>query len=374
MRKIQAITLLLVLGILASCGGKLNSKAQKQAELEKLKQQSADLQAKIKTLEDELRDTTNANIKLVEVDTLSTQKFKHYLEIQGKIDADENVTISAKTPGAITQINVNEGDQVSKGQVLAVVDNQVIRQSIEEVKSQLDFAKNIYEKQKALWDKKIGSEVQYLTAKNNKESLEKKMATLNDQLDMSYIKSPINGVVDEVAAKIGQNAAPGVPAFRVVNLSKLMVKAEVPENFSGKVRTGDQAVIFIPDLKKEMDTKLSYVSKVVNVMSRTFTAETKLESNPMFKPNMVAVLKIVDYKADSAFVVPINVVQKSGGSAFIMVATNSGGKLIAHRKDVTVGQTYNGQAEIVSGLAAGDQIITVGFQDMNEGDQISLAK
>jgi len=223
MKSIKILLMALIIGIMAGCGGNgsTGTKAQKQAELEKLKKESADLQVKIAKLESEVQDTTNQNIKLVTVDTLSATPFTHYLEIQGRIDADQNVTLSARVPGAVTAINVAEGDHVKKGQVLAEIDNQVTKESIEEVKNQQAFATEIYNKQKELWDKKIGSEVQYLTAKNNKESLDKKLVTLNDQLDMSKIRSPIDGVVDEVMARIGQNAAPGVPAFRIVNLNNL---------------------------------------------------------------------------------------------------------------------------------------------------------
>ena len=371
MKSIRSITILLVISVLAGCTPTSN-RAKQEKELSDLKKQAGEIQIKIKTLEDQLKDTTKENVKLVLFDTVAIAKFKHYLEIQGKVDADQNVTISAQMPGTITAIKATTGEHVRKGQVLATLDNGVGVAGLDELKNQLQFATTIYEKQKALWEKKIGSEVQYLQAKNNKEALEKKLATTNEQLDMSTIKSPIDGTVDEIYARIGQPAAPGAPAFRVVNYNNLKVKADVPESYTANVIPGNDAIIYIPDLKREIPTKLAYSGMVINPQTRTFTAEAKLDPKPEYRPNMVALLKIVDYKADKAIVVPLNIVQRSGNGNYVMVAEQKDGKLVAHRVNVEVGGIYAGQAEIKSGLSVGDKIITTGFQDLNEGDLLKV--
>ena len=356
------------ISILASCGG-----PDKQAQLEKLKKQRTEINDQIITLETELAadgNKENRKIRSVLINTLDYQPFLHYIEVQGKVDGDENVSISAKMGGAVSKILVKEGDNVTTGQVLAELDNQVILQGTEELKTALNFATTMYEKQKSLWDQKIGTEVQYLSAKNNKESMEKKLATMQEQLEMMQLKSPISGTVDGIDIKIGQTIIPGMSAVRVVNLSNLKVKAEVAEAYSSKVKKGNDALIYFPDMKKEIRSVIGYSAKVINNTTRTFTVESPLENSSEYHINMIAVLSIVDYKNDSGMVVPLNVIQNAGGSIYVYVAVNEGGKTIARKKEVSVGLIYNGNAEIKSGLIQGDKLIVTGFQDLNDGELI----
>lgn len=357
--------------ILASCGS-----SDKQVELDKLKKQRTEIDARIKALETELAATggtkENKKTRSVLISSLNYQPFQHYIEVQGKVDGDENVIISAKMGGAVSKILVKEGDNVTIGQVLAELDNQVALQGLEELKTALNFASTMYDKQKSLWDQKIGTEVQYLSAKNNKESLEKKLATLQEQLEMMQLKSPINGTVDGIDIKIGQTIMPGMPAIRVVNLSNLKVKAEVAEAYSSKVKKGNEVFIYFPDMKKEVRSVIGYSAKVINNTTRTFMVESPLENSTEYHPNMIAILKIVDYKQDSSIVVPLNVIQNVGGSVYVYVAVTEGGKTVARKKEVSVGQIYNGNAEIISGLIKGDKLIVTGFQDLNDGELIKF--
>jgi RND family efflux transporter MFP subunit len=359
------------ISILASCGS-----SDKQAQLDKLKKQRTEIDAEIKTLETELAaesgNKENKKTRSVLISALDFQPFQHYIEVQGKVDGDENVIVSAKMGGAVSKILVKEGDNVTTGQVLAELDNQVILQGMEELKTALNFATTMYEKQKSLWDQKIGTEVQYLSAKNNKESLEKKLATFQEQLEMMQLKSPINGTVDGIDIKIGQTIMPGMPAIRVVNLSNLKVKAEVAEAYSSKVKKGNDVLIYFPDMKKEIRSVIGYSAKVINNTTRTFMVESPLENSLEYNPNMIAVLKIADYKQDSSIVIPLNIIQNVGGSVYVYVAVNEGGKTISRKKEVVVGQIYNGNAEIKSGLTKGDKLIVTGFQDLNDGELIKF--
>ncbi|MEW6701340.1 MAG: efflux RND transporter periplasmic adaptor subunit [Bacteroidota bacterium] len=359
------------IGILASCGS-----SDKQAQLDKLKKQRTEIDAEIKTLETELAaesgNKENKKTRSVLISALDFQPFQHYIEVQGKVDGNENVIVSAKMGGAVSKILVKEGDNVTTGQVLAELDNQVILQGMEELKTALNFATTMYEKQKSLWDQKIGTEVQYLSAKNNKESLEKKLATFQEQLEMMQLKSPINGTVDGIDIKIGQTIMPGMPAIRVVNLSNLKVKAEVAEAYSSKVKKGNDVLIYFPDMKKEIRSVIGYSAKVINNTTRTFMVESPLENSLEYNPNMIAVLKIADYKQDSSIVIPLNIIQNVGGSVYVYVAVNEGGKTISRKKEVVVGQIYNGNAEIKSGLTKGDKLIVTGFQDLNDGELIKF--
>ncbi len=364
---------LLVIGLLSSCGS-----GDKKEKLEKLKQQSAELLAEISQLEKEIAlsgDSASSTIKVkdVAVIKIAYEPFKHFIAIQGRVEGDENVTLSAKTAGVVNRILVNEGDEVREGQTLAELDNAVFQQSLEEVNTALAFATDVYEKQKNLWDQKIGSEIQFLSAKNNKEGLEKKRATLKEQLELSKIKAPINGVIDAVDIKIGQSLMPGMPAIRVVNLNTLKVKAEISETYASKIKKGNDVVIFFPDLEKEITSKIFYTSKVINNITRTFSAEANLdEQNPDYRPNMVVVLKVIDYQKDSSIVIPLNYIQQTGTSSYVYVASTQNGKKMATKREIKVGQIYNGKAEITEGLNLNDQLITVGYLDLAESMLINF--
>jgi membrane fusion protein, multidrug efflux system len=313
-------------------------------------------------------------LKYVSTSEIKLQEFKHYLEVQGRVDGDDNVSVSPKGVGVITQIFVNNGDHVRKGQILAQLDDAVLQNGLKELKSGLEFATDLYEKQKSLWDKKIGSEVQYLTAKNNKESLENKMATLKDQIDMMKVKSPIDGDVEDVPVKVGQSLAPGMTAFRVINFSHVKIVAEVAEAYSAKIKTGDDVIISIPDLNKEIKAKITFSSKYINPVNRTFIVEVKLNPKDIdARANLIAVIKINDYQVKSAIVIPVNYIQKSMEGQFVVLANeNQPSKLTAHRQKIISGMIYNGMAEIKSGLKEGDKIISAGYLDLNEGQAITI--
>ncbi len=358
-----------------SCGK--STLEQKKAELEKLKTELGATKDKMAKVEDEIAklDTTKKEdkSKLIGVTEMAPQYFTHYIEIQGKVQGDEDVNLSSESMGNITAVLVKAGDHVTTGQVLATLDDKMVKQGMAEVQSQLDLAKDLYNKQKNLWDQKIGSEVQYLTAKTNKESLEKRMGTMQQQYDMTRIKSPINGTVDNVGIKIGQSVAPGMPCFRVVNLELLKVQGEVAESYISKVNNGDSVKIFFPDLNKEISTKVNYAGKAISSLNRTFNVEVRLDSKTgEFHPNMIAILKIADYANNNTFVVPVGAVMKGMDGEYVFVASNVNGKTVSKRKAITLGMVYNGNAEIKSGLDKGDKVVTTGYQNLVEGDEIKL--
>lgn len=358
--------------LLAACSQPDTSLEGKKKQLDELKKQLSTIQTQIYTLEKEISTeggtAETGKVKDVGVLQLTPQVFQHYIEVQGRVEGDENISVSSKMAGVISQIFVHEGEEVKEGQLLAELDNQVLTQGVEELKTQLAFATNLFQKQKSLWDQKIGTEVQFLSAKNNKEALEMKLATLNEQIEMSKIKSPINGMVDAIDIKTGQAFMPGMPGIRVVNFSNLKVKAEIPENYLPKVKMGNDAIIFFPDLNKEIPSKISYSAKVINNITRTFTANATLSTNTQeYHPNMIAVLRIIDYKNDSAIVIPVNLIQRTENTQYVYIAVDENGKTTALKKEVTVGQIYNGNAEIISGLAANDKLITQAYLDVTDG-------
>ncbi|MCA6378666.1 MAG: efflux RND transporter periplasmic adaptor subunit [Cytophagales bacterium] len=368
----KLLALLVIAIVVAACNG---SSKDKETQLKDLKAQQAALATQISELEKGVDTKAPASgtrrSKEVGVIELTPRPFDHYIKTQGAIEAVDNILVSAKTMGVITQVFVREGDVVSKGQTLAQIDNSLTMRGMEEVKSGLDLATTIYNRQKNLWDQKIGTEVQYLQAKNNKESLERRLATMKEQLDMALIKSPISGSVDAVDVKIGQNAAPGAPAFRVVSSDRLKFIANVSEAYVTDVKKGNKVQIAFSDLNKSVGGQVTFVGKAINQLSRTFPVEIALTSNSDFRPNMSGELKLIFHSEPAAIVVPVNVVQDINGQKVVYTAETVDGKLVAKKNIVTVIGVYGNLAH-VNTLKKGDKVITVGYQGLNEGELIKI--
>lgn len=369
--KIQGILIPIIASsfLLASCGAnKTESVADLKSKQAELKTELAEISAKISKLEGD----SGKKFVLVEAAPISTSIFKTYINVQGRVDAEESVSLSSEMPGTITKINVKAGDEVSRGQVLAETDARALQQSISDLETNMELVNQLYNKQKALWDQKIGTEVQFLQAKTQKESMEKKMATLQEQVRMTKIISPINGTVDAVDIKLGQLTAPGMPAIRVINFNNLKVKADLAESYTAKVHKGDEVIVKFPDSNDSLTTKVSYSSRAISSLNRTFGVEILLDNKKEFHPNQIAIISINDYKSDKPVQsIPLNYVQKDvKGAYFILVAENN----IAVKRFVTLGKEYNGVAEIKSGLSETDLVITSGYDGLNEGDALQIKK
>ncbi|HEV7347468.1 efflux RND transporter periplasmic adaptor subunit [Telluribacter sp.] len=363
--------------LFAACGGEKKEGVEaKREELAKLKTEQRELDKKIKSLEGDLAKLDPAKaaenrIKAVTVTPVANNTFRHYVEVQGTVDAKNNVLVTPQMGGALTAVYVKEGDYVKAGTVLARVDDSILRQSIEEVKSQLSLATTVYEKQKNLWDQKIGTEMQYLQAASNKESLEKRLSTLNTQLSQARVVSPLAGVVDKVNVKVGEMAAPGMGVARIVNLSNLKVVAKVADAYVASVKKGDDVIINFPDLNRKYNARVAFVSTTVDPLSRTFTIEANLPSSSDIKPNMLAQVQINDAVKKDALVIDQNLVQSTEKGQVVYVAATEGNRKVAKAKTVKTGLSYNGQVEIVEGLQTGDQLITLGYQEVADGQAIS---
>ncbi|MBL7829742.1 MAG: efflux RND transporter periplasmic adaptor subunit, partial [Saprospiraceae bacterium] len=320
-------------------------------------------------------DTTRSFKKiLVSTKTISPEKFKHTIDVQGHVTGDQLMNVSPQVPAVYSRIFVTKGALVTKGQILATLDDNVMRQGLEELKNGIEFAKTVYEKQKALWDQKIGSEIQYLTAKNNLESLNKKMTTMNQQLAMYKLRSPINGVVDDVFSKEGEMGSPGMPSIRVVNLKTLKVVANLAEVNIDKVKPGNRVEVTFPDLNKTIQSTVKTVGKVINELNRTFTVDIVLPTTPDYRPNMLCIVKILDYQKDNALAVPINSLGKVDNESFVYVVEDKDGVSRASKRKVELGLTSSDLVEIKGGLKGGEKIITVGYQDVNDGDAVEVAQ
>jgi len=361
--------------VLAACSAA--SPDEKEAKLEKLKGQQADIAKQIEQLEAEIAktnpDSAEVKVRMKDVAVLEVKavKFDHFVKTQGRVEAENNIAVTAKAPGVVSQVFVQEGQQVSKGQVLAQTDNSILVRSIEAQRTQLELATAVYDRQKNLWDQKIGTEVQFLQAKTNKESLEKTLASLEEQNDQTRIKSPISGTVDEVIAKIGEAVSPGQPAFRVVNVSDLKLTASVSEAYVTDIKKGDKVLVNIPELKEEFESRVTFVGKTIDPLSRTFNVEVKLTPKPSLRPNMTGIIRVVYHTEPAAITVPINIVQDLNNEKIVYVAEAKGKQTVARKKVVNVEGVFDGRAQ-VSGLSAGDKVITVGYQGLNDGDFVKI--
>lgn len=353
-----------ILALLAAC----SKSTDKKTELVELKKQRSELDNKIATLEAQLGSKDTAAAKEISITTLEFQTFTNYVEIQGKVDAEQNVLANPEAQGIVTAVYASIGQRVGKGQVLAQIDDNVLRQSMAQLQSQLDLATTLYNRQKNLWDQKIGTEVQFLSAKTQKEGLEKQMSVLLSQRAMYKIKSPISGTIEQMDLKIGQAVAPGINAIRVVNGNDLRAKALVAESYLGKVGQGDQVKVIFPDLSDSLTTRVTFASKVIDPASRSFSVEVKLPSNPKYRANMIAILKVNDYQNNKAIVVPVSVIQKGESSSYVFLDEN--GK--AKRVNIQTGRTIDGKTEVLSGLKPGDRLIVTGVESLNEGDSVKI--
>lgn len=364
----RAVYLLITSAILASCGGGEGG-GNKQEQLAKLKKDRMELDVKIRTLETEVGKTGPQKATPVGVMALQPQPFSSFIEVQSQITGDENVVASSQAPGIVTRILVKEGQHVSKGQTLAMLDASTLDQQINSLEPNIALTKSLYEKQQKLWAQNIGTEIQLLQAKTNYESILKQRTVLSAQRDMYRIKAPISGIVDAVNIKEGDMAAPGSPmGIRVVDREKLKAEASLGENYLGKVKQGDPVTLVLPDLNETIKTKLTYVSQAVDPISRSFKVEVRLAGNRKLHPNMSSQMKIANYEVSSALVVPVSVIQKTADGDMLYIVEANKAKAVV----VQTGRTAGGMIEILGGLNAGAQVITSGYEDLDNGEPVAI--
>lgn len=361
----------LTLVLLAACGSK-----DPNQELNDLKSQRIQIDSRIAELEKQLGLNPNeVKSKKIQTSDVIATSFQHYVEIQGTVDAKNNVVVAPSIPGIVTKIFVNVGDAVSVGQLLAETDNSAYQAQIAAIRPQLEMAQDVYERQRRLWEQKIGSEIQLIQAQTQMEALKKQIAAVEAQIELTKVKSPIAGVIDHIGAKVGQfaTAQNPDPSFRVINLTSLKMKTEIAESYANKVSKGNKVKIFFPDANQELEAAISFTAKFISPLTRTFTAEIELPSGASFlRPNMIGVVKIIDYENPNALTVPINIVQNENNQQFVFVAVQENGQLIAKKRMVTVGNVYNGNAEVTGGLTQGEKVITTGYSDLQDGMAVEL--
>jgi RND family efflux transporter MFP subunit len=372
---------LITIFLLGACGQGGSDAETKKKELEAARKEYAGLKEKIVKLEGELAELdpeyakeTNKAI-LVSTFTLNAAPFDHKIEVRGSVASRKNVLMSAETPGTIQRVSVREGQRVSKGQVLVSLDASITRNTIAELKTNLELATSIFERQSKLWEQKIGTEVQYLQAKNNKESIERRLATANSQLDQAIIRAPFSGNVDEVMAREGELCTPGMPLLRITSQDDMYITADVSERFIGQFKAGDKVEVFFPAQDKALASTVASVSQVINAENRTFFVEVRLPKTEWtVKPNQVTILHLTDYSNKEALTVPTRLIQNDDNGQFIFKVEKEKEKHIAKKVHITSGATFNGRTELVSGIESGALLVDKGFRDLSEGVEVALTK
>jgi membrane fusion protein (multidrug efflux system) len=389
----HGLILLFLFTISFSCKNGNDSLDKKKAELEKLKTDKEGLDTKIATLQKDIDklDTSAAleqKPKLVALTTLQPGPFKHYLQLQGTVD-NRNVSFIAPTGqgGQIKAIYVKQGDHVKRGQLILKLDNEVAMQNVEAVKqqlggvkAQLELAKSLYDRQKNLWEQHIGTEVQLLQDKTNVEALQNQLNTIQAQVNVSQtqanqsnVYSDVNGVVNTVTAHVGDYFNGGsIGAYiEIVNDEDLKITVNVPENYAGQVNKGTPVEVDITDINKTFNGTISFLSQAIGVNSRGFNAEIKVPSDILLRPNEIAIVKILDYSDSSTIAIDVNTLQNDEQGKFVLVAAKEGNNMVARKRKVIVGKLSGDKIQITSGLQAGDQLITDGYQSLYDGQLIT---
>jgi membrane fusion protein, multidrug efflux system len=379
-----ALTVTAVL-VLAACGQGAKEKksvvTEKKVKLEKLKSDKTKLDAEIRKLEGEIAqldpESRSDRVKLVTVAPVTQQNFVHYIELQGKVDANNVVVVTPRgMPAQVRQIHVKRGDMVKKGQLLLKLDDAIMLQQVEALNTQLSYAKNIYNRQKNLWDQGIGTEVQLISAKNNVDALEKQIATLKENWRTSFVYAPIGGIADVVNIKEGEifsGMSANGPQIQIVNTSSMKVVTEVPENYQARVKKGSPLKISIPDAGiSDLNSTISVMGASITNTTRAFTTEARIPSLPGLKLNQVALVKIKDYDSPNAITVPLNIVQTDEKGKYVYVVAKEGNLMKARKKAVVIGENFGGVVEIKGNtLLPTDLVITEGYQTVYDGQTVT---
>jgi membrane fusion protein, multidrug efflux system len=367
---------------LSSCGAASKQDktdlAEKKIQLNKLKAQQDKLSSDIQVLENEiikLDPSMGLKPKLVNITTLSADNFTHYIDLQGKISTRNIYFVAPRGQGGqVKAVYVKEGDHVKKGQLILKLDDGVMLQNLRQLESQLVFAKDLYNRQKNLWDQKIGTEVQLITAKNNVDNLEKQISVMREQWNTSNVYSEVSGVVETMNVHVGEEF-PGLQgnSLSIVNPGNLKVTVDVPENYLTSVKKGTPVVIDVPDVNRHFKSSISLVSQLISNNSRAFTAEAQVPGLADLKPNQVALVRIQDYNASNVIVIPMTILQTDEGGKYVFVLAAENGKTVARKRNVTVGSVYGEKIEIKQGLQVGDKLISEGFQGLYDNQLITTA-
>ncbi len=373
---------MIILAILtAACtsGKQEKNLDEKIVQLEKERARLQEIKVNIAQLEKEIQemdpDAIKSNTVLISTFSVSPKPFEHKMEVRGAVQSRKNIQMSAQISGLIDRVYVKEGQQVKAGQLLASIDAEVLRNTIAELKTALELANTMFKKQADLWEQKVGTEVQYLQAKNSKESLERRLATAYSQLDMTQVKAPFAGTIDEVQAREGELASPGLHLVRITSPQDMYIQADISEKFIGKFRQGDPVEVYFPAQERTISSSVKAVGQVINNENRTFTIEVIMPAiDFIVKPNQITVLHLRDYYSKAAMAIPTRLIQRDSQGEFIFGVESKEDKMVAKKIAVVSGLSYKSSTEILSGLIGSEQLVDKGFRELADGVEVQVSE
>lgn len=370
----QFFILAVITALLAGCSAKpADEQALKTEQLQQYRKEFSDLKHKIEALERELAVTEKNDAVRVQVAELSPENFERFIEVTGRVEAEEDVHVSPESAGVIEEVLVKEGQRVSKGQTMAVLNTETLRRALDELKIQHELAVTTYTRQKNLWDQNIGSEMQLLQARTSMEALQKRIESTQAQVNLAVIKSPVSGTIEKVFQKKGEIGSPQIPFARVINSSSIRVYADVAESYLPVIKEGDRAIVFFPALGREVEAKVYRISGSIDANNRTFSIRLNL-NNPdgQIKPNLISTIRMRDYQSPAAIVVPNILIKEDFRGKYTFVAEEKEGRQVARKIYVSPGVSNNNRTEVIEGLSAGMKIITEGYVQVADGTPLLI--
>jgi RND family efflux transporter MFP subunit len=388
---------LLTTAIISSCStgakDKKGDTGDLKTQLEKLKKEKSKMDNEIRSIEEQIAkaDPKSAQVqKLVETDTIVAKDFLHYIELQGQIAANGLAYVAPTGQGGLVKaVYVQAGQRVSKGQVLVKLDDAIARQQLNAaqqqtgvLKARLTQAESLYERYQNLWKQGIGAEISVINSKADVDALQSQLkaaqaqvGAAQEQVNMTSVTAGMSGTIDQVNVRVGEFfsgiSADRKPQISIVNMSDLKVSVPVPDNYVARIKKGDKVEVVVPEIgKPAFPSIISVIGSSIDPTTRSFIAEAKLPSDPLLKPNQRAIMKILDYQSKNAIAVKVNVIQSDETGKYVYVIEKNGENMVARKKVVIPGETYSGYTEIKSGLGAGDQIITEGYQNVYDGQVV----
>lgn len=346
----------------------------KKTDLQKIKVAIAELEKEISALDPEFAKD-NRKATLVTTKNIEMRNFEHYVEVSGAVKSRKNVLISAENMGNVNQILVKEGTEVKSGQLIINLDTELYQRNLDQLETEYTLAKTMFEKQTNLWNQNIGTEVQYLQAKNRKESVERQIANIKTQISKSKVRAPFDGTIEDVLVKEGEMAQLGSPLVRIVNHRDMYIKADLSDSFIGKFNKGDRVIIYFPSMDKTIESKISSVGQIIDEMNRTFSIEALLPLTDFtMKSNLLAVVKLKDFEKQNAVVIPSKLIQRDNKGEFVYVADGNNDELVAKKIQIQRGVTYKNNTMISNGLSGNEILIDEGCRNVADGSKLKIVE
>jgi len=374
----KAIYIILAISLFAACNQEPKLEDLK-GELSTAQEEMGTLQIAIDSLEMKIAklDTNRVAepVKLVpvKVRAIARENFEHFVKVSGLVSSKQDVMLSAEGNGRVISIDAKEGERVRAGQVIIRLENDIITSQLAEVKAGYKLAKTTFERRARLWKDSIGSEIEYLNAETNFISSKDRLAQAQAQLENSMIIAPVSGVVDNIKVNKGEFVGMGTPVVRIVDLDNLEIETDLSENYLRAIKKGDRVRVDIPALGLNQEEKIIFTSQYIKPENRSFTVKVALDNqNELIKPNLLAELTFRDYYNDSAYVVPAIAVKKDLKGNYVYTVVSDANGNVVKKRYITTGYSFSDKSEITSGLTKGEQVIVAGFNEVSEGQEVSV--